>query len=266
MIPCCWRDGDPVRACPWAGEGIKVRACCREARNAGSALPRPEERPSSHIPACRHARVMRRGVAGCRTGESRQRAVLQGQADHAPDQLWRRRPRRHRGPAVRTSSRPTYRWQPDHHRAEHGRRRRIRGRELHRRGRAEGRHHGGPSHRRGVALCQQSGTLPRRPQELRVHRLSAEHDGELCAHRCRARPPSADRHRQGEGRRVRRPSARTAARTCSFGSASISSVSPTSTSRPIATARRRGWRCSRARSISIPNRRRATAPSSTPAS
>ena len=81
-----------------------------------------------------------------------------------------------------------------------------------------------------------------------------------------ARHQGRDRHRQGEGADFRRARSGQCQGPGDPALASICSAFRTGTSPAIAAARMRGWRCSRARSISIRNRRRAIAPWCIPAS
>ncbi len=200
-----------------------------------------------------------------RVAGSRRRSVLQGQAAHPADQLRGRRSDRHRRAHVRQASCAAHRRSAQHRDPEHGRRRRRRRRQIHGRGGAARRHHGGLFHRHRVHLCARSGALPRRLQDLRVRRDAGRHHRAFRAHRRAARHEGGDRHRQGEGPDRRRPERRHleghphAARLRHAGHPA------TNTSPAIARARRRGSRCSAARSISSRNRRRAIAASSSPA-
>ena len=81
--------------------------------------------------------------------------------------------------------------QPQHHRAEQGRRRRPRGRHLYRRGRPKDGTMFGYVTAVAWHYVIDPESLPRRLQELRVHRLSARQRRLLRAHRRRRRASSS---------------------------------------------------------------------------
>ena len=99
--------------------------------------------------------------------------------------------------------------------------------------------------------------------DFRTYEFVAYQPGTSIAYMRTDVPPGIkepDRHRPGEGRGGGRTGRRELEGSPCCGSGSTCSACRTNTSPPIAAARRRGWPCSRTRSTSMRNRRRAIAP------
>ena len=223
---------------PITGAVVKLAATNRKHREDHDAL------------RARRHRALRPGCARRIAGACR-RSLLQGQAPDPDHQLRRRWAERHRRSLARQASGQAHRRLAQHHRAEQGRRRRPDRRDLSGRARAEGRLHVRLFHRRGLDLRHRSVGVSRRSQDLRVHRLPARQLGLLRARRHPARHQGRHRRREGQG-----PGGRRALRRCLQGYADpararharrAADMSPATAATP-----RRGWRCSRTRSISSP--------------
>ena len=149
------------------------------------------------VRARHHACALRRRYCRSQLG-TRRRSVLQGQAAHHPDQLRVRRPDRHRRADVRQACCAPHRRTAQHRHPEYGRRGRHRRRQVHGRGGAARRQHGGLLHRHRLHVRARSRALPRRLQDLRVRRHAGRHHRALRAHRRAARHEGRDGHHQGQ--------------------------------------------------------------------